>query len=187
MLLNVTCDLCHSCVQGLAGSPKRTSNSLSLFQISFLPPIINFPSKMCTLYSLLNITACDPHPRYIFASWHFREWCSDLEDLCCVHLGNTMLYGNDNKCWLAFCNLKTLMNHFRKHGWSSVYHAVCEVSSLTTAATQLHILITALGHHFLNQDNAFEVSERRRQRWLCYHNQKCKFKVCMLIVKAVAI
>lgn len=98
-----------------------------------------------------------------------------------------MWYANDNKCWLAFCNLEALVNHFRGLGCPSVYHVVCEVGSLTARAIQLHFFITALRHHFLNQDNIFEVSERRRQCWLCYHNQKCKLKVCMLIVKTVAI
>lgn len=41
--------------------------------------------------------------------------------------------------------------------------------------------------HFLNQDKAFEVSEWRRQHWLCYSNQKFKLKACMLIAKTAAI
>jgi len=101
----------------------KFSVSLSLF--SFLPLIITFPSGMCTLYSPLSITAYNPDPRYVFGSWYFRETCSDLEDLCCIHLGNTTLYATDNKCWLAFCNLKALMNHFRELGCPSVCHAVC--------------------------------------------------------------
>lgn len=45
----------------------------------------------------------------------------------------------------------------------------------------------ALGHHFLHQVSAFEVSERRKQRQLCYLNQKCKLEVWMLIVKTIVI
>lgn len=75
------------------------------------------------MYFLLSITAYDLHPRSIFGSWHFREAFSDLEDLCCIHCGNIMLYANDNKCWLALSHLKALVNHFRELGYSSIYPA----------------------------------------------------------------
>lgn len=66
------------------------------------------------------------------------------------------------------------MNHFRELGCSSIHHTVCYVGSLTVTEIQLHFLRMALGHHFLHQVSAFEVSERRKQRLLCYLNQKCK-------------
>lgn len=123
MFLNVTHDLCQTRVQGLAESPKGTSNFLSL---SILISSTDYYFSLWDTYIIfsLSITACDLNHVSLgsdILGKHARIWNARtvfvMGILSCMPM-------TINAGW-HFCNFKPLMNCFRELGCSSIYHAVC--------------------------------------------------------------